>query len=332
MARPRSTARIHLLAAKKAPVVIILRRKPTRTWHVLKWNLLTDELTPGTWFQGKIYPMRCDLSWDGRFMSYFAMGGGGTGKVWSGVCEPPFLRTVVHWPNTSTFNGGSVWLREDTAYRNLLWLDEIPEDLDAWPDSKLKGYLHTKRKEHSMVWASPEWQSRFKIRTLRSGTGEDFSSLFQRLHRDGWRPAVDGRPGPEVFDEEGGWIGATKFSEAVKIESGWIWKPTKRHPALRLRYLGYRSGSPALWMGASKRQPELLVEESLLDGRTGYILGFDLPDLPGVLGPHVNWATWTSTGELIYTHGGAVYRNTLDRLRKELPPQCMDLENLTPPK
>jgi hypothetical protein len=39
------------------------------------WNRTNDEFTPGSWFKGRIFADRSDLSPDGRHMIYFAMGG-----------------------------------------------------------------------------------------------------------------------------------------------------------------------------------------------------------------------------------------------------------------
>ena len=300
MTHSGSTARIHVLGAKEAPVAVIVRRKPSRTWHILKWDLLSDELTPGSWFHGKLYPLRSDLSWDGRLMSYLAMGS--SGDIWNGLCEVPFLKTVAEWKNTGTWNGGAVWLQPDTVCLNLNWMDCPPK----------------------LTWTSAEWKSKLTVRTLKTAGGEDFSILFHRLHRDGWRPCVGGRPGSEVFDPKGAWIGKRSFEEAVNDETGWIWQPTKRHPVLRMRYAGHRSD-------VSQNQ-SLSVDPQLLEGRTGYILHFDLPDLPGVLGPQVEWATWTSTGDLVYALHGSVYRHSLQTLQEGKVPIRLDLEILVPPQ
>jgi hypothetical protein len=37
--------------------------------------------------------MRCDVSFDGEFMVYLAMGA--SGKTWNGVCRLPWLTTVI---------------------------------------------------------------------------------------------------------------------------------------------------------------------------------------------------------------------------------------------
>jgi hypothetical protein len=334
MSRTRSTARIHLLAAKEAPVAVIIRRKPSRTWHILQWDLRTDTLTPGSWFRGKLYPLRSDLSWDGKLMSYMAMGR--KGEVWSGICEPPFLKTLVHWSNTSTFNGSAVWLQPDVIYRNLIWMDRPPEPPAPPPRPKTKRGLVSKLTNwlseaseapysDGLTWNSIAWKPKLNLRVLENGTAEDFSILFHRLHRDGWRPCVDGQPGADVFDAEGRWISGRKFSEVVDNEQGWIWQPTKRHPVLRARYAGHFNGRQ--WSGESVR-----LDPEQLGGRAGYILIFDLPDMPGILTPEVDWATWTRNSQLIYARQGVVYRYDLDSLRKGKEPVCIDLEGLVSPK
>jgi hypothetical protein len=44
------------LLAKDAPVGVILRRGPTRWWHVTLRNTKRDEFESGQWFHGRIYP------------------------------------------------------------------------------------------------------------------------------------------------------------------------------------------------------------------------------------------------------------------------------------
>jgi hypothetical protein len=110
-------ARIHLLAANNAPVVIIIRRKPSRWFHILRWNTQTDQIESGSWFEGRIYPFRCDVSFDGRFMVYFAMGSDAR-STWTGVCEPPFLHTVAEWRQPSTYDGGGIFWEKNLLFVN----------------------------------------------------------------------------------------------------------------------------------------------------------------------------------------------------------------------
>jgi hypothetical protein len=58
----------------------------------------------GSWFRGKLYPLRCDVSFDGKFMVYLAMGA--SGKTWNGVCRAPWLTTFLDVENMGTWYGG----------------------------------------------------------------------------------------------------------------------------------------------------------------------------------------------------------------------------------
>lgn len=144
---------------------MILLRRPTTTWHVILWDLAKGTLEHGSWFRGKLYPLRCDLSWDGKLMVYLAMGSGAA-TTWNGVCAPPFLKTLAEWDNVGTWNGGGVWLERNALYRNLV------------ADCEVKGI--------STLPAKTE------IRRLPSWRGEDLSLVFHGLYRDGFRPIVKG--------------------------------------------------------------------------------------------------------------------------------------------
>src|SRR5262245_25474668 len=148
----KTTARLHLLPAKEAPCVVIVRRKPSRTFHIIKWNTDTDQFEYGSWFNGKLYPMRCDVSFDGQWMVYLAMGDGG--NVWNGCCRVPFLKTFLEGDNVGTWNGGGFWRDRNS--------------------------LSTNR------WTSFRGSAPFKIEEGSSAGGEDFSVVIPRMERDGW--------------------------------------------------------------------------------------------------------------------------------------------------
>lgn len=69
-----STIRLHLLVARAAPRILIIRRGPSRVYHLALWHTDTDTVEHGSWFRGQLYVYRCDLSWDGQWLVYFAMG------------------------------------------------------------------------------------------------------------------------------------------------------------------------------------------------------------------------------------------------------------------
>ena len=82
---PAKPARIHLLPAAKAPVVVVIRRKPSKLFHVIRVDTVTGKYEQGAWFNGKLYAMRCDVSFDGDWLVYLAMGAGG--NTWNAVSQ-----------------------------------------------------------------------------------------------------------------------------------------------------------------------------------------------------------------------------------------------------
>lgn len=145
-------ARLHLLRAHDAPVIAVIRRGPSKLFHVIKWNTETDELEYGSWFHGKLYPMRCDLSFDGKWMVYLAMGA--SGETWNACCQLPFLKTHLEGENNGTWNGGGFWRDAKTLMLNR-WLDQ-------------RGHVP------------------FKTEPMDIGRGEDEGVLNAKMARDGW--------------------------------------------------------------------------------------------------------------------------------------------------
>lgn len=77
------------------------------------WNTNTDHIEHGSWFRGTLYPDRCDISWDGQWFVYNALGSRGD-ESWSGICRLPFLKTVFEWDNPGDYGGGGCWIDEGT--------------------------------------------------------------------------------------------------------------------------------------------------------------------------------------------------------------------------
>jgi hypothetical protein len=65
--------RLSLVFARDAPIVVVLRRGPSRVVEVVKWQTDTDQFEHGQWFHGRIYAERCGLSPNGSLFVYFAM-------------------------------------------------------------------------------------------------------------------------------------------------------------------------------------------------------------------------------------------------------------------
>ncbi len=64
MAPKQDRSRIHLLVARQVPVVVILQRRRARLFHVVTVEANTRRIAEGSWFRGKLYSLRCDVSFD----------------------------------------------------------------------------------------------------------------------------------------------------------------------------------------------------------------------------------------------------------------------------
>lgn len=201
-------ARIHLLPAKTAPYVIVIRRKPTKWFHVMRWNTSTDEIEHGSWFNGHLYAKRSDVSFDGQWMVYLAMGS--TGKTWNGVCRLPFLKTAVDVPGNGTWYGGGYWASEQLL------------KLNAWHWPMLRGL----RKKAAKVLP-------FQIEEFcATHNAEDLGVLYPRLQRDGWQ-----RCGENYGKDNK--LAGNKYRVECIGDDGWRHQLSKDHPVLRAQYIGY---------------------------------------------------------------------------------------------
>ena len=142
----KTTARIHLLSAKEAPYVVIIRRKPSKTFHIIRWNIEHDEFEHGSWFTGHIYVHRSDVSFDGKWMVYLARGARGT--TWNGVCLLPYLKTYLEADAPDTWGGGGHWKNSQTLL--------------------------------TCSWTTTKGAAPFQV---ENGQGEVY---VQRMKRDGW--------------------------------------------------------------------------------------------------------------------------------------------------
>jgi len=110
-----------VLLARQANVGVILRRGPTKWFHVTLWDTQKDAFEGGQWFRGRIYPERCDVSPNGKLFLYFAGKfrqrdvGRGYHRTWTAVSRPPYLTALALWPIGDTWGGGGVFLDDRTV-------------------------------------------------------------------------------------------------------------------------------------------------------------------------------------------------------------------------
>jgi len=261
---PADPARIHLLPAKASPYVVVIRRKPSKCFHVIRWNTKSGGLEHGSWFHGKLFPKRCDISFDGKWMVYLAMGA--SGDTWNGICRLPFLRAVVEGPNMGTWNGGGYW-----RHRHMVLLNQ---------------------------WQPTKGSIPFEIGTLQPEFGgEDLGVLYPKWERDGWQRRGDNYGTSHEIKN------ASKYTVECVGDEGWQNRPSRKHPALFARYVGYLAH--------------------------GCTFRFTLDGFPDLLDDCVDSACWDSLGNLVYSREGILYKYSLEDLKKGNPGSIMDLEPLT---
>lgn len=198
--KPAEPARIHLLPAKASPYVVVIRRKPSKCFHIIRWNTKSDQLEYGSWFRGKLYPKRCDVSFDGEWMVYLAMGS--AGNTWNGICRLPYLRTVAEGLNMGTWFGGGYWRDRKTLLLNQ--------------------------------WQPEQGTVPFKLDTMEAEFGgEDLSVLYARWARDGWQRRGD------HYGTRRKLKGTSKYVVDHHEDDGWQHRPSSKHPTLVVRYVGY---------------------------------------------------------------------------------------------
>ncbi len=91
---------LSVFPARDVPRAVIIRRGPSKLFHVMLWNMQTDAIQHGSWFRGMIYADSCDISPDGQFFRYCAHNGSRRtwenlgSNAWTAICRPPFLKAL----------------------------------------------------------------------------------------------------------------------------------------------------------------------------------------------------------------------------------------------
>ncbi len=134
----KTPARLFFIVAREANVAVIFRRGPSAWTQIIKWNLDRDTFDQGQWFHGRIFEERCDLSFDGNLLVYFASKYGpkqtdsDISSTWTAVSKPPYLAAMGLWSNGgSTYGGGGLFTDAGTLVINQA-------DTKGHPDFQIK--------------------------------------------------------------------------------------------------------------------------------------------------------------------------------------------------
>lgn len=90
-------------------MVAVIRRGPTEWCSVGRWDTANLEYTAGAWFHGRIFPQKCDLSTDGRWLAYSAHKHGAgweAGSIYEAISRLPWLTALAAWEAGSTYGRG----------------------------------------------------------------------------------------------------------------------------------------------------------------------------------------------------------------------------------
>lgn len=104
--KPNPPARLSVLLAREAPVAVIFRRGPSKVVRLIRWQTDTDQFEPGQWLFGVLYPDRCDLSPDGKYLLYFAAKWHLDIGSFTAISRPPFLTALALWRKGDAWGGG----------------------------------------------------------------------------------------------------------------------------------------------------------------------------------------------------------------------------------
>ncbi|HEX5828887.1 MAG TPA: hypothetical protein VFY23_15290 [Candidatus Limnocylindrales bacterium] len=110
--------RLFGIPATDAPVVAVIRRGPSGWSHVGRWDVRAGTYEPGAWTRGTLYPQRCDLSPDGRYLVYFVMkvtAGWAPGGTYIAVSRLPWLTALAAWGTDGTWTRGLAFVPRGTA-------------------------------------------------------------------------------------------------------------------------------------------------------------------------------------------------------------------------
>jgi hypothetical protein len=101
--------RVFGIPAARAPVVGVLRRGPSDWSHVGRWDLARGAYEPGAWIRGNLYPQRCDVSPDGRWLCYLTLkerSAWRAGSTYIAISRLPWLHALAAWATCGTWTRG----------------------------------------------------------------------------------------------------------------------------------------------------------------------------------------------------------------------------------
>ncbi|MEM1254736.1 MAG: hypothetical protein AAGI69_20055 [Cyanobacteria bacterium P01_H01_bin.21] len=118
-----STPKIRGYVATECDRTVFLYRRSNKITYLilLEYKKERFNLDVGSRFYGRIYPNRCDLSPDGKYFLYFAMGKSQQQYekklyCWTGLCSPPKIKAELLFAHGDTWGGGGRFINDRTIF------------------------------------------------------------------------------------------------------------------------------------------------------------------------------------------------------------------------
>lgn len=150
----RSPPRIFGIPATRAPVVAVVARGPSRWTRLGRWDLQRESYERGGWLSGTVYPQRCDLSPDARWLAYFALNPSSTweaGWTYIAISRLPWFTALVAWGTDGTWTRGVRFVDDPSV-----WGLSDPDEGDAAPLRRRYG-MEVRRAETFAVERDRGW-------------------------------------------------------------------------------------------------------------------------------------------------------------------------------
>jgi hypothetical protein len=202
--------RLFAIPSTRSSVVAVLRRGPSDCSQVSRWDPEAGILQAGSWIHANLYPQRCDLSPDGRWLAYFtlrARAGWAAGGTYIAISRLPWLTALAAWGTCGTWTRGLHFADDRRTW-------EVGE-----PD---EGEIEPLRRNH------------------RLGLELTRPAAFAVERRRGWTETADSPPydrGLDLWDEH--------RASKLTMEKPRPGSSGDTRLTVRGRYAAFRSGQPS---------------------------------------------------------------------------------------
>lgn len=115
-----SAPRIFGLHAQNANRVVLIKRGPAQWTQVLLWETAINQIQEGAWIHGRLFPQRCDVSADGRWLCSMIYKGNNKGPLTDSyvvISKVPWLTALVGWGYGTTYARGFHFVADRSVWK-----------------------------------------------------------------------------------------------------------------------------------------------------------------------------------------------------------------------